>query len=191
MWPRLSAKQQKQEIAEWEKERPLREQARIKAGKVDEVPEDDEAEFIEALSKAKKLHSLPAAPAMPVLAHAAIASCTEQSVANEKFVRSVAPATAKVLDREHQSKISPKGHASEEYYALVHTPIPLKKAMQIPKAKQALDDEWDKLGKKAWDVSKVQPMAKVKEDAKRRGKEVHFATLQALCHENIQNLQNS
>ena len=64
-------------------------------------------------------------------------------------IRSVAQATAKVLDREHQSKISPKGHASEEYYALVHTPIPLKKAMQIPKAKQALDDEWEKLEKKA------------------------------------------
>ena len=62
----------------------------------------------------------------------------------------------------HVERIAPRGHASEEWFACVHTPLPIPKALRIPAAKDALEKEWRKLEtKKAWDVSKVQPKAKV------------------------------
>ena len=48
--------------------------------------------------------------------------------------------------RTHQSKLDWLcGAESEEYYALIHTAIPDKKAYEIPKAKGPVDAEWDKL----------------------------------------------
>ena len=43
---------------------------------------------------------------------------------------------------------------------LVHTSVPMKKAMTIPNAKKAVDGEWDKLAKRAWNVSSVKPKQK-------------------------------
>ena len=63
---------------------------------------------------------------------------------------------------------------SEEWFALVHTPVPIPKALTIPDAKKALD--------KAWDVSKVRPKAEVIAQAKRAGRPVHFGSLMDLCH---------
>ena len=44
--------------------------------------------------------------------------------------------------RKHQDHTAPKGYASVDLFALVHTPIPIGKAMRIPEAKKAVDDEW-------------------------------------------------
>ena len=57
----------------------------------------------------------------------------------------------KHLEREHQDRVAAPG-GSYDYYAMVHTPIPIPKANKIPEAKKALDEEWHKLGydKKAW-----------------------------------------
>ena len=49
---------------------------------------------------------------------------------------------------------------------------------RIPKAKEAVDGEWDKLDNKTtWNTKRVQPRAKVIRDAERNGKTVHFGTL--------------
>ena len=87
------------------------------------------------------------------------------------------------LQRAHQERVAPRGHASPEWLACVHTPVPIGKALKIPKAREALDTEWDKLErKKAWDVTRVAPRAKVIRDAKARGVSVHFGSLMDLCH---------
>ena len=40
---------------------------------------------------------------------------------------------------------------SIEGYCMVHTPVPIKKALEMPKAKEAFEKEWTKLDKlPAW-----------------------------------------
>merc|ERR1711963_357674 len=55
--------------------------------------------------------------------------------------------------------------------------------MKIKKAREALEAEWSKLEKrKAWDITRVQPKAKVIADAKAANRPVHFGSLMDLCH---------
>ena len=92
--------------------------------------------------------------------------------------------------REHQDHVSTAGFVSGEWFALVHTPIPMKKAMNIPKAIEAVDAEWQKLAdKKAWLLDTVQPKAKVEARSKATGVPVHFGSLMDLCHEKHSELQ--
>ena len=85
--------------------------------------------------------------------------------------------------RPHQDHCAPRGFASEEWFAFVHTPVSIQKALTIPDAKASLDKEWGKLeNKKAWDVNKVKPKAEVIARAKSTGRPVHFGSLMDLCH---------
>ena len=69
------------------------------------------------------------------------------------------------------------------HYDLIHKEIPMKTAMTIPKARAAVDAEWDKLaGLPAWDLNKMKPKAEVVRSATRRGIDVHFGSLRDLCH---------
>ena len=66
---------------------------------------------------------------------------------------------------------------------MVHKPVPLQKALRDPKGRAALNKEWDKLDNiTAWDVSKVQPRAKVVAQAKKDKVPVHFGDIMQLCH---------
>ena len=54
--------------------------------------------------------------------------------------------------------------------------------MQIPRAKAAVDGEWDDLFRKnTWNVNGVRPRAEVIADAKARNISVHFVHLMAPC----------
>ena len=65
--------------------------------------------------------------------------------------------------------------------ALVHTPVPIGKAMKIPAARKAVHKEWESLMDQAWDLSTVRPRQQV--IAQTKHKEVHFAVVMALCHQ--------
>ena len=72
---------------------------------------------------------------------------------------------------------------SQTYFGLVHTPVDIHKAMQIPDAKKALVEEWTKLVTRgAWDVRKVRARAEVEKEAISAGKPAHFGSLMDLCH---------
>jgi hypothetical protein len=59
----------------------------------------------------------------------------------------------------------------------------MSKALRIPKAKEAADKEWTKLGNKnAWLLDTVKPRQQVIKEAKAKGRSVHFGTLMDLCH---------
>ena len=123
-------------------------------------------------------------------AHFAARAATE--AANEELFRQRGchiypmPATADgsaPKGTSHVERSAPRGYASEEWFACVHTPLSIPKALKIPAAREALEKEWKKLETKvAWDVSKVQPKAKVIRDAKARGVPAHFGSLMDLCH---------
>ena len=66
------------------------------------------------------------------------------------------------MDGEHRETVGDKG-ISNELFALVHHPVPLDKAMQIPEAIAAIGDEWTKLEiEKFVDYSDVWDRVKLK-----------------------------
>ena len=61
--------------------------------------------------------------------------------------------------------------------------ILISQAMKIPAAKAAVDKEWEKLEKiPAWDTTKVGNKSKVVDEARTKGRKVHFASLMDICH---------
>ena len=54
-----------------------------------------------------------------------------------------------IASREHQDNIASAGCLSEKLFNMVHAPIDIPKALQIPKAKEAVDKEWAKLDRKS------------------------------------------
>ena len=156
-WESMSKKGRKKAIEQWKEEKPRRDSERRRSAKLDHIPFEEIDEFEKCLADAKQAHSIPAAPAMPTLPYSGISCSTEQSVAEGCKSR------RQVL--KHKEKIASAGFTSEEFFGLIHTPIPLPKALKNDRAKAALDKEWAKLedpSRPAWDVNKVQPRAAVK-----------------------------
>ena len=61
---------------------------------------------------------------------------------------------------------------------LVHKFVPMLQAMKIPAAEAAVDKEWEKLQKiPAWDITKVRSKSDVIDDARTKGRKIHFASL--------------
>ena len=179
-------------LERWVIEEPLQKEARDLRGLPLVVPTDDK-EYDALLKELEVKLALPKPPAMLVLAKERGESLCEDGLPmsnrqkakllNEEIFRQRSFHISSPDEKSHVERIAPRGHASEEWFACVHTPLPIPKAMQIPAAKEALEKEWRKLEtKEAWDVSKVAPKAKVIRDAKARGVHVHFGSLMDLCH---------
>ena len=78
----------------------------------------------------------------------------------------------------HEHKIKDKFHCHIEWVANVHAPISIPQAMKIPKAKAALDKEWNKLeSKRTWLTETVRAKKDVIDEYKRKGKRAHFGSL--------------
>ena len=52
------------------------------------------------------------------------------------------------IPHHHEDHIAGKGDNSSHHYNLVHKFIPMPQAMKIPAAKAAVDEEWEKIGKR-------------------------------------------
>ena len=116
--------------AEWIKEKPKLEEAQAARG-FKHVPAEDE-EYVRIINDARLRLAPHEAPAMPCLPLGCYAGGDPSfSARGEKSHR-----------RPHQDHTAPKGYASVIQFALVHTPIQIGKAMRIPDAKKAVDDEW-------------------------------------------------
>ena len=176
----------------WVIEEPLQKEARDLRG-IYVVPVGDYKEYDAILKDLEVKLALPKPPAMPVLAKVpdegrggtklSKSKRQKAKALNDELFRQRSFHVTSSTTQTHVERIAPRGHASEEWFACVHTPLAIPKALKIPAAKEALEKEWRKLEtKKAWDVSKVQPKAKVIRDAKARGVHVHFGSLMDLCH---------
>ena len=83
----------------------------------------------------------------------------------------------------HEDHIAGKGDNSLQHYNLVHKFIPTPRAMKIPAARAAVDQEWGKLEKiSAWILTKVRSKKQVIDEARTSGATVHFASLMDICH---------
>ena len=150
----MSDAQKRKALERWVIEEPLQKEARDLRGLPLAVPADDK-EYDELLKELKVKLALPKPPAMPVLAKERGESLCENGLPRSKRQK------AKLLNAEvfcqrsfhisspdgksHVERIAPRGHASEEWFACVHSPLPIPKALQIPAAKEALEKEWRKL----------------------------------------------
>ena len=106
---------------------------------------------------------------------------TEDIVTAGQWLSLPQPAETPRIHQEHEA---PSGYVSNDWFALVHTPVPMSKVIKIPKAKKAVQDEWDKLsGLKAWLLDTVSEKADVIRKAKENKETVHFGSLMALCHQ--------
>ena len=56
---------------------------------------------------------------------------------------------------QHHENISVAGYVSHEWFAMVHKPIPIPEAIRIPRARQALQEGWDKLHAACWNRKEV------------------------------------
>ena len=84
--------------------------------------------------------------------------------------------------RYHGHHICAKGINSLNHYNLVHKFIPMPRALKIPDAKQ----QWKK-NRKSWRNTgmadtKLRNKKEVIEEARKKGRKVHFASLMDLCH---------
>ena len=120
------------------------------------------------LSEARAQYPLPKAPAMPLY-------LDRERSASESI--HVASASASEQNRPHDDHFASKGYASEEYFGLVHIPVPIPKALLIPEAKAALEKEWKKLETRtAWDIKGVRPKAEVIVESQASGVPAHFGS---------------
>ena len=88
-----------------------------------------------------------------------------------------------VPHRYHEDHITAKGLNSIIHYSLAHKFIPMPQAMKIPDAKAAVEKEWEKLERiPSWQLTKVRNEKEVVDEARNKGRKVHFATFMDICH---------
>ena len=88
----------------------------------DHVPENQVDDYIKIMARLKHKLMAPDAPAMPLLALNAATGLGRPCAGG----------------REHQDNIGMAGYVSDEWFALIHTPVPMAKALKIPDAKKAV-----------------------------------------------------
>ena len=82
----------------------------------------------------------------------------------------------------HEDHIAGRGDNSLQHDNLVHKFIPMPQAMKITAAKAAVDKECEKLKKiPAWNTKKVRNKSEVIDEARTKGRRVHFASLMDIC----------
>ena len=86
------------------------------------IPREEEELYKEILIEAQRKFSIPAAPAMPVVP---LSASNGAAPAMNAFIR------------PHEDHTACAGYVSDKWLAMVHTQVPMKEAMRIPKAKEA------------------------------------------------------
>ena len=162
----MSREQKRRAIEKWNAYKPLGDAARECLGITGEVDPND-LEYKKVLSAARAKLSEPKAPAMPCV-HRQASPSSDANASATALIGAVRP---------HDEHIAQKGWASEEWFAFVHTQIPISKTLRIPEGRAALDKEWAKLerpDRPAWDVTKVPPRAEVEAESARTGIHAHL-----------------
>ena len=82
--------------------------------------------------------------------------------------------------RVHMENIQTIGYVDEEYMAMIHTEAKHEEMKRIPKAREAVDDEWDKPFKMgAFGLKQFEPMDQDKKRYDKDKKLVRFGNLRA------------
>lgn len=124
--------------------------------------------YTKFMADVKKNYDVPDVLAMPV---------TKSAGLSQRWGRPQA-------EREQQPHFAVGGWLSDEYFAMVECPTNLQKAMEMLKAKQALNEERMVLeNKTCWGMKSVRPKVQVLADAKKTGKPMQFGKPMNICSE--------
>ena len=139
IWQPMSKTLRETAIKEWNLEKRKREEARTRRG-ILFAPLEEVEVFNKTNTEAKAKYTLPDAPALPVIPNTICCLAEDIDITGPWSVLSQ-PA---VMPRAHQEHEAPSGYVSNDWLVLVHTPVPMSKVIKIPKAKMAVQGEWDK-----------------------------------------------
>ena len=152
-WSSMSAADQRKAMAKWIPYKKIYDAARNHRKRW-HLDDDELADFELRLKEAETAHKrIPDAPAMSVYVdHSDSETTIPDGVSLDDFsdsdymsVHSVDLGGAGTDPEDtHEHKIKDKFHCNIEWFANVHAPISIPQAMKIPKAKAALDKEWNK-----------------------------------------------
>ena len=78
--------------------------------------------------------------------------------------------------KDHEDRIAGKCLNSFSHYNLVHKFIPMPQAMKISDAEAAVEKEWRKTSR-AWQLTKVRNKNEMIAEARKEGRQMHFASL--------------
>ena len=190
LWIKLGRNAQLKERQKWSHEKPKLDNARKLRGIYFIDPEDKE--FKETTKNARKNLETPMAPAMPCKTsknslHGATRGKSNEIKSKLACILEASESTRlrmeESLPNHHEDHIAGKGDNSPQHWNLVHKFIPMPQAMKIPVAKAAVHKEGEKLEKiPASDLTKVRNKSEVINEARTKGRKVHFASLMEICH---------
>ena len=178
----------------WAVEKPKLDNARQLRGIFFIEPEDEELRHI--IKNARRQLEIPMSAAMPCKTPLNCRGETHRNIVKRKTKyacvvdsdESTRPSPEGAGYKPHQDHTAAKGMNSLNYYSLVHKFIPMPQAFKIPDAKAAAEREWEKLEKiPAWELMNVRNKKAVIDEARNKGRKVHFASLMDLCH--LKNLE--
>ena len=169
----------------WAIEKPQLNNARHLRGIFFIEPNDEE--FKHTMKAVRRKLEVPMSAAMPcktpVNCHGEACSSIEKR--KTKYACCVVDADESTRARlegaghkPHEDHITAKGMISIPHYSLVHQFIPMPQAMKMPDAKAAVEKECEKVEKiPAWHLTKVRNKKEVIDEARNKGRIVHFASL--------------
>ena len=173
----------------WASEKPKLDNARRLRGIYFIDPEDKE--FKENIKECKNKLETPMAPAMLCKTrkkskHGETRSKTNDFKSEFACILEASESTRlrmeESLPKYHEDHTAGRGDNSLQHHNLVHKFILRPRAIKKPAAKAAVDKEWEKLQKiPAWDITKVRNKSEAIDDARTKGRKVHFASLMDIC----------
>ena len=189
MWTHESYAAKKKAKQRWAIEKPKLDNPRQLRGIFFIEPNDEE--FKLTIKAARRKLEVPMPAAMPCKITIKSSGETHRSIGKRetKYAcvvdadESTSPRLEGAVHKHHQDRIIEKVMNSLNHYNLVHKFIPMPQALKIPDAKAAVEKEREKLEKiPAWQLTKVRNKKEVIDEARNKGREVHFASLMDLCH---------
>ena len=183
MWTRMSSAAKKKAKQRWAIEKKL-DNARQLRGIYFIEPDDEK--FKLTIKAARRKLEVPMPAAMLCKIPIKSSEETHRSIGKRKTKyacvvdadESTRPRIQGAVHISPQDHITAKGMNSMTHYSLVHKFIPMPPALKNPDAKAAVEKEWERLEKiPAWQLTKVRNENEVIEEARNKGKQVHFATL--------------
>ena len=153
--------------------------------------EPDDEEFKLTMKVARRKLEVPMPAAMPCKILIKSSGETHRNIGKRKTKyacvvdadESTRPRLEGAGHKPHQDHITAKGTNSVTHYSLVHKFIPMPQAFKIPDAEAAVEKYYEKPEKiPVWQLTKVRNKKEVIEEARNKGRKVHFASLMDLCH---------
>ena len=189
MWKHMSDAPKNKVKQRWAIPKPKLDNARQLRGILFIEPNDEK--FKLTMKAARRKLEVPMPVAMPCKTpiNSRLETCRSIEKSKTKYAyivdadESTRPRPEGAVHKPHQDHITARGINSFTQYSLVHKFIPMPQAIIISDAKEAVEKVWEKLEKiPAWQLTKVRNKKEVIDEARTKGRKVHFASLMDLCH---------